>query len=128
MKITCDSLKAQGYKIENAKITNVSLNMKDHGILTLYLTLEGCGWGVGYGGRVLGKGYLGATEFEGSAKGLESIMRIMNVVDVREFSEMEGKYVRAALKGWGQPVEIIGNIIKDEWFDYEAFFKEDTHE
>lgn len=128
MKITCDGLKARGYRIENAKITSVSLNMKDCGVLTLYLTLEGCGWGVSYGGYVLGKGYLGATEFEGSAKGLESIMRIMNVVGVKEFSEMEGEYVRAALKGWGEPVKIIGSIIKDEWFDYGAFFKEDKVE
>ena len=27
-----------------------------------------------------------------------------------------------ATKGWGDSVKIIGNIIKDKWFDAETFF------
>ena len=37
-------------EIKNVKITNVSLTMADHGCLTFYLTLEGDGWGINYGG------------------------------------------------------------------------------
>lgn len=122
---TVEELRADGYSIENAQITNVSLNMENHGCLTLDLTLEGGGWGVVYGGYCLGKGYLGAGKFEGYDKGLEAIMLIMNTVGVSDLFKMEGKYVRVATKGWGQTVRIIGNITKDLWFDYEAFFKKE---
>jgi hypothetical protein len=123
-KWTKNSLEAAGYKIENARITNVSLNMEDHGVLTSGLTLDGGGWGACYGGYVLGKGYLGAKKFEGSAAGMESIMRIMDVVGCSEFTHMKNMYIRVASKGWGSSIKIIGNIIKDQWFDYESFFED----
>ena len=121
---TKESLENAGYKIENAKITFVDLSMLDHGCLTLRLCLEGGGWGCIYGGYVLGTGYVGADEFEGSAIGMESIMRIMDTVGCDTFNDMKGEYVRAAVKGWGDRVQIIGHITKDKWFDQESFFKE----
>ena len=87
-------------EIKNARITKAELSMADHGCLTMWLTLEGSGWGCGFGGYCLGKGYLGAKEFEGSAKGMESIMRIMDVVGVDRFTALKDKYVRAELEGW----------------------------
>ncbi len=78
-----------GYKIENAKITSADLSMEDHGCLTFNMVLDGGGWGCNYGGYCLGHGYLGANEFEGSSKGLEYIMRIMDTVGVSRFSDLE---------------------------------------
>ncbi len=118
-----EQLETSGYKIENAKITSADLSMEDHGCLTLYMGLDGSGWGCNYGGYCLGKGYLGAKEFSGFAKGLEYIMQIMNTVGVSRFSELKGKYVRVATKGFGDCVKIIGNIIDDRWFDPEEFFR-----
>lgn len=119
-------LKLEGYEILNAKITNVSLNMKNYGCLSLDITLDGSGWGVVYGGYCLGKGYVGAEEksFQGSAKGMESIMRIMDTIGVDDLTDLVGKYVRVASKGLGSNIKIIGNIIYDKWFDYETFFEE----
>lgn len=113
-----------GYTIENALITNVDLSMADYGCLTLAMTLQGGGWGVTYGGYCLGKGYLGADDdfFDGSAAGMEYLMRIMDTVGVERFQDLKGKYVRVATKGWGDQVKIIGNILKDKWFDAETFF------
>ncbi len=122
--MNAEQLVAAGYKIENAKITSVDLSMEDHGCLTLSMVLDGGGWGCTYGGYCLGHGYLGASSFDGSPKGLEYIMRIMDTVGVSKFSELEGKYVRVATKGWGGIIKIIGNVIKDQWFDPEAFFKD----
>ena len=121
---TYDKLTESGYNIENALITNVDLSMADHGCLTLAMTLEGGGWGVVYGGYCLGKGYLGANDdfFDGSAAGMEYLIRIMDTVGVEKFQDLKGKYVRVATKGWGNSVKIIGNIIKDKWFDAETFF------
>lgn len=123
-KYTQEQLTEAGYSIENALITNVDLSMADHGCLTLVMTLEGSGWGVVYGGYCLGKGYLGADDdfFDGSAAGMEYLIRIMDTVGVEKFQDLKGKYVRVANKGWGSSVKIIGNIIKDKWFDAETFF------
>ena len=121
---TKDYLEEEGYKIENAKITFADLSMSDHGVLTLQLVLEGDGWGCTFGGYVIGKGYLGADEFEGSASGMESIMRIMDVVGVSKFNDMVEKYVRVPIKGWGSSIKIIGNVIKDKWFDINSFFED----
>ena len=119
------SLLDRGYSLENARITNVDLSMADHGVLTLQLTLPGSSWGCVYGGYVIGKGYLDAEEFKGSAVGMESIMRIMDVVGVECFNDMKGKIVRVAIKGWGSSVRIIGNVMSDKWFDIDSFFKDE---
>lgn len=110
-------------EIENARITEADLSMADHGCFTLALTLQGDGWAVVFGGRCLGKGYLGAEKFEGSSKGIEEIMRIMDVVGVDKFSQLEGKYIRVDISdGWGATITKIGNIIEDKWFDYKEFY------
>lgn len=118
------SLLDKGYTLENATIKNPNLSMADHGVLTLSLVLEGNGWGCVYGGYVLGIGYVDADKFEGSAIGMEYIMRIMDVVGVSQFNDMNGKHIRVATKGWGESIKIIGNIIKDKWFDAESFFND----
>lgn len=129
-KWTEDELINTGYRIENAKITKVDLSMEDHGCLTLELMLEGKGWGCCYGGYVLGKGYLDAKDefFSGYGPGIESIIRIMDTVGVSRFNYLTNSYVRVATKGWGNPIKIIGNLIKDKWFDQESFFEDKNND
>ena len=111
-------------KIENAKITNVSISMSDHGCLTFWLTLEGYGWGVSYGGYCIGKGYLGADEFSAeNGGGLVAMMRIMNTIGVEKWEDLVGKYCRVKTVGWGSTIKVIGNIMKDQWFDIGEFFE-----
>ena len=109
-------------KIENAKITNVSITMADHGCLTFWITVEGAGWGCGIGGYSIGHGYLGAEKFDGYGPGLEAMMRIMDTVGVDKWEDLKGKYVRIKTEGWGGTVTCIGNILKDKWFDLKEFF------
>ena len=125
-KWTQDDLVKDGYQIENAQITSVSLNMENHGCLCLDLVLEWSCCGCVYGGYVLGKGYVGADDdfFSGSEKGCEVIMRIMDTVGESDLLKMKGKYVRIAHKGLGSSIKIIGNIIKDKWFDLDSFFND----
>lgn len=109
--------------IENAKITKVSISMADHGCLTFWLTLEGGGWGCGFGGYCIGKGFLGADEFKAeSGSGLEAMMRIMDVVGVERWEDLEGKYVRCKTEGLGGTIKEIGNVLKNKWFNIENFF------
>lgn len=123
-KWTKEELEEAGYKIENAKISNVDLSMSDHGVLCLSMGLDGSRWGCVYGGYVLGHGYLGCDDdyFNGSKQGIESIMRIMDVVGCSEFNSMKNKIIRVATKGWGDSIKIIGNVIEDKWFDAESFY------
>lgn len=127
-KWTQDDLIAEGYKIENARIKFVDLSMADHGVLTLRIGLDGGAWGCTYGCYAIGKGYLGASEFTGYGDGLESVMRIMDVVGVSKFNDMVGKYVRVATIGLSAPIKIIGNVIEDRWFDITSFFEDKENE
>ena len=116
-------------EILNVKITNVSLTMADHGVLTFFVTVEGSGWGCGLGGYVIGNGYLGADDddFQSeSGLGLVAMMRIMDVVGVSRWEDLKGKYCRVESESWGSSIHKIGNIIKDKWFDIDQFFK--THQ
>lgn len=121
-KWTQESLEEVGYKIENAQITSVDLSMADYGCLCIEIGLKGSSWGCTYGGYAIGHGYLGADEFKGSEDGIEYIMRIMDTVGVEKFNQMKGQYVRVATRKSDRIVKIIGNILKDQWFDTESFF------
>ena len=116
-------------EILNAKITSVSISMADHGCLTFTIFLEGEGWGVGYGGYCIGHGYLGADDFKAkNGKGLEAMMRIMDTVGAEKWEQLPGKYVRVKTNGWGDTVDIIGNLIKDKWFNIKEFFESNKKE
>lgn len=113
-------------EIENAKITNVSLTMADHCSLVFWITVEGAGWGCNIGGYKIGSGMLGAKPEDFSAEtgaGLVAIMRIMDIVGVSKWEDLEGKYCRVKTEGWGGTIHCIGNILKDKWFDIKEFFQ-----
>lgn len=111
--------------IENVKITNTSITMEDHGVLTFYITVEGAEIGVNLGGYCIGSGYLGAKEFSAeNGGGLVAMMNIMNVVGVHKWEDLKGKYCRIKTEGWDSTVSIIGNIIENKWFDMKKFFEE----
>ena len=125
-KYTAKELVNEGYTLENALITSVSLSSADYCSLCLSIGLKGDAWGCVYGGYCLGKIYPDSYEkdtYEGSAAGMEAIMRIMDVVGVSRLEDMQGKYIRVASK-----VKIIGNIVSDRWFDYKTFFADKKEE
>lgn len=110
-------------EISNAQIEKVSLTMRDHGCLTYYIDLRiGKGSFCSYGGYCIGHGYLGADHFDGMGAGLEAMMRIMDVVGVENWEELNGKYCRVEHDGWGSTIKRIGNLLEDKWFDQEEFF------
>ena len=115
-------------EILNAKITDVTISMADHGCLTFYVTLNGGGWGVSIGGYAIGHGYLGSDSFEGCGDGLEAMMRIMDTVGVERWEDLKGKYVRVKSDGWGHTINVIGNVLEDKWFDLKKFFEDKKNE
>ena len=119
-----------------AGIVSLPIHYNDYGFLFLVLTLEGDGWGVNYMGPSVGRKYYingesikdgNAANFEGYEGGAEAIVRILDVVDCSELESLKGKYIRAAIKR-GESVKIIGNIIKDQWFDCGSFFDDKEKE
>ena len=110
-------------EIKNAKITGTKITMADHGILTFYLGLDGDSWSTWYGGYCIGKGYLEAEEFSGYDKGLEAMMRIMDVVGVDTWEDLKGKYIRVKMVDVGDSIITIGNLIKEKWFNIKEFFE-----
>lgn len=109
--------------IENARITKVSLSMADHGCLTFGICVTGGGWGCNIGGWAIGHGYCGADYFDSTGAGLVAMMKIMDVVGVERWEDLQGKYIRIDSDGWGSTIHKIGNILKDDWFDIREFFE-----
>ncbi|HEL1668972.1 TPA: hypothetical protein U1157_001208 [Streptococcus suis] len=112
--------------IENVKITKTFLGREDHGILTCYLTVEGYGFGVSIGGYCLDKYDERKKKRVAFYKSFELIDRILEVVGVSTWEDLPGKHIRIESDGFGCRVMKIGNLIKDDWLDFDTFFKEET--
>ena len=126
-RLTQMELQQDGYQILNAQIVSADLTMAEQGVLVMLLGLRGNGWNIMYGGYALGAGSLGASEFIGLPKGTEQIMRVMDTVGVANFKDLPGSYIRIAVsRNDGGPVNIIGNILTDKWFDIADFFTEES--
>lgn len=113
-------------EIENAKITNVSLTMADYCSLVFEITVEGAGWACNIGGYKMASGMLNGKPENFKAEtgnGLVAMMRIMDVVGVERWEDLEGKYCRVKTEGLGGTIHCIGNILKDKWFDIKEFFQ-----
>lgn len=123
-KWTQEQLEEKGYRIVNMIIRSANISMKKCGVAELSMSIEGSGCECVYGGYVVDHGHLRSEDFSGSDMGMESILRIMDTVGVETFNDLKGKYIRAATKGWGDSVKIIGNILGDKWFDIESFFED----
>lgn len=99
---------------KNATIGSADLTDSDHGILSSTIFLNyGSGITQGFGGYNLysphsrGYGVNGAGYF---------IWRIMEVVGVSSWSQLEGKNVRVRIEDTGM-VSAIGHITEDKWFN-----------
>lgn len=108
---------------ENAKITSTFLGREDHGILTLYLTVGGDGWGISIGGYALDEYSKELGCRVPTAVGFKSIDEILKVVGVDSWEKLKGQHIRVENMGLGQRITNIGNLIEDKWFDFRDFFE-----
>lgn len=111
---------------KNAVIESTMLGVEDHGIMSFYLYLDYGGSGQGAGGYCLDtavKNMLGNFDHrEGTAKGMNLIMKILDVVGVEKWEDLKGKHIR--VKADDGKVYEIGNFLKEKWFNFGTFFKE----
>ena len=114
-------------EIVNAKITSTKLGYEDHGIMTCWLFLEGNGWGGGFGGYGLDDYDKEKERRVATAQGLEAIIQLMKALDVENWENLKGKYIRCEIGkiGGGRGVTKVGHLIKDQWFSFEEFFNKE---
>jgi len=104
-------------EITNAVISKTMLGREDHGIMTCFLTLDYGGSVQGFGGYSLDEFSLTLDRRIGTKWGMEFIARILHVVEVENWEDLRGKYVRVKKEGWGATIDAIGHITKDKWFE-----------
>ena len=110
-------------EIRNAKIDYTMFGREDHGIMTFMIGINISGGGCcGVGGYAI-DGYDRETKSRKfTAKGLEAISKILEVVGVDTWEQLKGKYIRVKDNGWGSTVDEIGNLMDDKWFNLREFF------
>lgn len=108
--------------LKNAIIDSVMLGIEDHGILTAFVTLDFGGAVQGFGGYSLYHSEWKATANVGG----HFIKRVLEVVEVDEWSKLKGKPVRAIYEddSWGAKLLGIQNIIRDNKFIPSQDFKD----
>ena len=109
-------------EIKNAVIKNAKITNDDHGLLTIWLTLDYGGSSQGFGGYAL---YL-PKDFTHHKKEApycgHFIWRVLEIAGVTEWNKLEGKTIR--VKCEHSKVHAIGHIVKDDWFNPSIDFKE----
>lgn len=113
-------------EIRNARITGTMLGREDHGIMTFMIYIDiserGC---CGVGGYAL-DGYDRETKTRVfSAKSMEAISKILEVVGVDTWEQLQYKYIRVKDQGWGKSIDEIGNLMENRWFNLREFFSEE---
>lgn len=109
-------------EILNAKITNTKLG-EDHGCFTADLYIEGDGWGCAFGGYCLDHWYSDVGKHH-SPDGYGAIIELMKTLEVESWEELNGKYVRVEIEGWGGNIIKIGHLLKNKWFSWKDYFEE----
>lgn len=110
-------------EIKNAQITSTMLGREDHGIMTFMIFVEFGSYGQGIGGYAIDSYDCVAKKRVFTARGLEAISKILDVVGVDKWEDLKGKYIRIKDKGSiGSTIDEIGNLMEDKWFNLREFF------
>jgi hypothetical protein len=101
-------------EIKNAVIESTMLGYEDHGILTCFITVNYGGAGQGFGGYALDEWNKQLGCREGTAYGMDFIVKTLEAVECDSWEKLKGKHVR--VKSEHSKIHAIGHILKDKWF------------
>lgn len=91
--------------VRNAKIVSTFIGREDHGIPTLWIHLEGAGWGQGFGGRDMRyKDYL-----------KDIMVGVLDTLEVKSWEDLRGVSCRVWVED-GMIVK-LGHYLKEHWVD-----------
>ena len=107
-------------EIKNARIRGTTLGWEDHGIFTAFVDLDYDGSGQSFGGYALDT-WIGPRDGTGkrlgTSWGMDFVMRVCEIVGVKRWEDLPGKFVRADADF--TKVYRIGHITADRWFSPE---------
>lgn len=103
-----------GCDIVNAIIESADISTADGPTVNVTLKLP-CG-GVVFGGICFGTYSETDYEYNGWDKGMTAILRIMELAEVKHWSDLKGKPLRAVLKDG--MIVAIGHFLYDQFMDY----------
>lgn len=109
--------------MENATITDVFVGREDHGILTLWLQLQGDGWGVGYGGYSLDQWDEQEGRRVGSSLLADLILALFDTFEVDSLDKLKGKpcrYDGEHADKFGSSGARLGHFTKNRWVDFKV--------
>lgn len=106
---------------QNAVIESTSLGF-ERGIMTFMIHLKFGNGGQGFGGYALCEFNKVVDERAGTAAGLQCIMEILKVLDVKNWESLPGTPCRAYGNAVG--LERLGHLLKDKWVDVKEIFKD----
>lgn len=109
-------------EIINAQIKSTFLGREDHGILTFYLECDSDGLCRNVGGYFLEFKDKETRESIYDPRMMGVIAKILDVVGVKSWEELKGKYIRLKVSGGCSPCYEIGHIIKDKWLNFPEHF------
>lgn len=109
-------------EIKNAQITGTMLGREDHGIFTFMIFVKCEGWQCGIGGYALDYYDKETGKRVYSTKSLEAVSKILDVVDVGRWEDLNGKYIRIKDNSLGSTIDEIGNLMEEKWFNLRDFF------
>ena len=109
---------SEANEIINAVIESAFVGFEDHGLLTVWLMLDYGGSGQGFGGHCLGSQTRDKSDIHsrGDYCG-HFITRCLQIGGVNKFDQLPGRTIRVKRKGFFSPIEAIGHIVKDDWFN-----------
>lgn len=107
---------------KNAKIVRTMLGVEDHGVFTFVISLDYGGSGQGYGTYALDSFDKAKKCRVGTAFGCEAIMRLLKVLEVKSWEDLNGKYCRVEATWDG--VRRIGHPLNDQWLDLRELARE----
>ena len=113
--MTLQDLIKNNYTVLNGRIEEVFLNATEDALI-LSLFIKGDGWTCRY------------ADYNVAGENIEGgwlLIDLLNTIGVEDFLDIKGNYVRVAVKTLEEPVEYIGNIIEDKWFNYNNYEKVD---
>jgi hypothetical protein len=105
--------------VENAKITGVRIGVEDHGILTMFIDLNGAGWGVSYGGYAMDEYDQLQKSRIGHAMLAQSVIELCAVFEVSDIQQLVGMACRVDTEGLGGRAQRIGHFMESRWFSFQ---------
>ena len=109
----------ENYTILNGKIINVVTELEDEDTFNFSILIQGDGWQCLYGNFNL---------FNEEFNTKSAIVDLLGMLEKTNILDLTDTYVRVAVKDTNTPIEFIGNIIFDNWYNFNDYYEESNIE